>query len=173
METERLLLRVLTEEDSKFLFRLMNTDKWYRYIGDRKITDDKKAKEYIRSKMSADLKDKGFINHVMTDRSSNQMVGTCSLHDREGIDGMDIGYALLPEFEGKGYATEGASHMAKIAFEDYQQSKIHAITSVKNDASGRVLGRLGFTLHSLITLPGGDEELNFYILKKEKFKRYK
>ena len=119
--------------------------------------------------MSPDLKDKGFINHVMTDRSTGQMVGTCSLHDREGIEGMDIGYALLPEFEGKGYATEGAGHMAKIAFEEYHQDRINAITSVENDSSGRVLGRLGFKLHSLIKLPGGDEELNLYRLEKETF----
>ena len=49
-ETERLIIRPTTESDSEFIFKLLNTPKWLKYIGDRNIKTVENAKEYIKDK---------------------------------------------------------------------------------------------------------------------------
>ncbi len=169
METRRLKLRLITEDDAYFLFRLMNTEKWHLNIGDRNITNDDRAREYIKDRMSPKLEEKGFINHVMIEKKSGEAVGTCSIHDRKGVEGLDIGYALLSEYEGQGYATEGASLMVEMAFERFNQQEISAITTDGNIGSCKVLERLGFQHHSYIKLPNSNEEIKLYVLGRKEF----
>ncbi len=169
METSRLHIRLITDQDAPFLFELMNTTGWYKNIGDRGIKTEKDALNYMRNKMHPDLKVKGFVNHVMIEKSSNKIVGTCSVHDREGVKGMDVGYALLPKFEGKGYATEGAKAMVNLAFDFYKQKQVSGITIDANPASCRVLEKLGFEAMGYIKLPQVDEQIKLYLLsQKEK-----
>ena len=162
LETERLKLKLITVEDAEFLFELMTTEKWHQYIGDRGVHTLEDAENYIRTKMDPDIKNKGFINHVMIEKSTGEKVGTCSLHDREGVPGMDVGYALLPGFEGKGYATEGAGKMAKLAFDKYNQDKVYAITITENVGSIRVLENVGFEYVKDIQFPGGSDYIRLY-----------
>ena len=76
---------------------------------------------------------------------------------------------MPPEFEGNGYAHEGAKRMVQMAFEDYQQLQVSAITIEENIGSCRVLERLGFQHQSFLNLPDDEEELKLYVLKKEDF----
>jgi len=172
LETERLHLKLIEPNDAKFLFRLVNTEGFHQFIGDRQITDEESAVRYMQQRMSPVLSEKGFINYVMLTKQDNIAVGTCSLHDRKGIDGLDVGYALLPEFEGNGYAYEGAKQMVQMAFEDYHQQQVSAITIEENIGSCRVLERLGFQHQSFLKLPDDEEELKLYVLKKEDFTNF-
>ena len=61
-ETERLLIRPTSESDSEFIFKLLNTSKWLKYVGDRNVETVEKAKEYIREKMIPQLKKVGYSN---------------------------------------------------------------------------------------------------------------
>ena len=63
---------------------------------------------------------------------------------------MDIGYALLPEFWAKGYAAESAAAVIEYATTSLGSSKVLAITNPENDASIRVLKKLGFKYQSTI-----------------------
>ena len=172
MNTKRLSLRLITTEDARFLYELMNTKKWHQFIGDRGIDSVEAARSYIDQRMDADLESKGFINHVMVERETGTAVGTCSLHNREGVDGIDIGYALLHEFEGVGYASEGAEAMITLAFEKHRQPKVSAITISENSSSCRLLEKLGFTYAGLIRLPNSHEEVKRYVLKKKDWDQY-
>lgn len=165
LETERLKLPVITEKDASFLYQLMNTPKWFAYIGDRKIRNEADALQYMEDRMHPDLQIKGFVNHVMTEKTSNQPVGTCSLHDREGVEGLDVGYALLPAFEGKGYAFEGARAMIDLAFNEHKQSKVSAITNETNKGSWRLLEKIGFKQQGYVQLPDVQEAIRLYVLK--------
>jgi ribosomal-protein-alanine N-acetyltransferase len=165
MESERLFYRKITEQDAPFLHQLMNAPKWHQHIGDRGIVSEDAARNYIKNKMSDDIKDKGFVNYVMMEKSTMNPIGTCSLHDRDGMDGWDIGYALLPAYEGKGYASEGAKTMIDLAFKVHHQPKISAITSVHNNASYSLLEKLGFTYQGIIQLPISSDDIKLYQLE--------
>lgn len=172
METKRLQLKLITREDALFLYELMNTQKWHQFIGDRRIHTPEDAAQYIGDQMSTDIHEKGFVNHLMIEKTTGNTVGTCSLHDRENVDGMDIGYALLPQYEGYGYATEGAEAMVKFAFEVQQQQQVSAITTPQNTGSCRVLEKLGFQYKGLIHLPNIDGEIKLYVLVNPSIKTH-
>lgn len=157
-------LRLVTEEDAELLYNLMTSEKWLKYIGDKGINSINDARKYILDKMHPDLKKKGFVNHVIIDPETRSAVGTCSLHDREGVDGLDIGYAILETYEGQGYASAGAQKMLELAFHEHHAEKVGAITTDENVSSCRVLEKLGFLHDGYIQLPGSDEQLRYYRL---------
>ena len=171
METQRLNLKLVTNEDAAFLYRLMNTDRWHQFIGDAGISSVEAAAQYIDQKMDADLCKKGFVNHLMIEKTTGQPVGTCSLHHRPGINGIDIGYALLPEFEGKGYATEGAKTMIALTFKVYEQSLVNAIANEHNRASCHLLEKLGFVSQGFIRLRSNNNKVKLYVLEKEHWRK--
>lgn len=168
MNTKRLTIRILTDGDASFLRELMNTSGWYKNIGDRGIRTETDALNYIHDKMHPDIKVKGFVNHVMIEKSSNKPIGTCSVHNRDGVEGMDVGYALLPKFEGKGYATEGAQAMVNLALNFYGQTKVSGITNEANLGSCRVLEKLGFKASGYIQLPQVQERIKLFVFSAEK-----
>ena len=61
-ETERLIIRPTSENDAAFVFELLNTPKWIKYIGDRNVKTLKDSREYIKTKMIPNLKSRIFEN---------------------------------------------------------------------------------------------------------------
>jgi RimJ/RimL family protein N-acetyltransferase len=88
----------------------------------------------------------------------------CGLHRREGLPHIDLGFALLPQFEGNGYAAEASEAIIRLAGERWKLSTLLAITSKDNERSMSLLRRLGFQLQGDVTLPGDSEVLNCFRL---------
>ncbi|MCM4153936.1 N-acetyltransferase [Arenibacter sp. N53] len=165
-ETERLVLKPTTEEDAKFVFELFNTPKWIQNIGDRNIGSVEMAKEYILNKMQPQLKRLGYSNYTIIRKIDQVKIGACGLYDREGLDGIDIGFAFLPEYEGKGYAFEAAHKLVTVAFNEFGIKTISAITAKNNVSSQRLLGKLGLELTGTTKLPNDISELLLYKIEK-------
>lgn len=164
-ETKRLFIRPTQIEDAHFIFELMNTPAWHKFIGDRNIKTVEDAKHYIVSKMNKEFKEKGFSNNTLIRKNDGVKIGTCGLYDREGIEGVDIGFALLPAYGKQGYAFEAASKMLQIANQEFGFNEISAITLETNFPSQNLLLKLGLTKLGIITLPGSDEELLLFKTK--------
>lgn len=165
-ETERLFLRPTSVEDAALILEMLNTPKWLKYIGDRNVRTLDEAKTYIEERILPQQKRLGFGSYTIIRKADENKLGTCGLFDREGLEGIDMGYSLLPQNEGKGYAFEAASRLKQIAFEDFGLQEIHAITVDANVASKGLLLKLGFTPRGKTTLPDDDEVLLLYTLKK-------
>ena len=144
VETERLILVPSTEKDGAFIFELFNSPKWIAYIGDRNITSIDDAKRYLKEKIIPQYQKSGFGTFTVIRKSDTSKIGTCGLYDREGIDGIDLGFAFLPEFEKKGYAFESAKELIAIAFEKFNLKSIKAITTKQNSSSRKLLAKLWF-----------------------------
>ena len=82
---------------------------------------------------------------------------------------MDIGFALLPRFEGQGYAYEASVRIRDAAFRDFNLEKVYAITAVENKASQRLLDKLGMIFQKMMKLPNDDEAIMLYRLTQEDF----
>ena len=145
----------------------MNTPKFIQYIGDRDIKSVLSAKDYIKNKMLPQLQRLGYSNYTIFQKSDNIKIGTCGLYDREGLDGIDIGFAFLPQYEGRGFAYEAANRLKTAAFEEFKIEEIKAITSKENISSQRLLEKLGLEMAGIITLPDDDEELLLYKIQKK------
>jgi len=165
-ETERLLLKPTSEEDAELIFELLNTPKWIKYIGDRNIKTVENAKNYIKTKMLPQLKRLGFCNFTIIRKADNYKLGTCGLYDREGVEGIDIGFAFLPEYERKGYAFESVNKLKNVAFNEFGLTVINAITVKDNSSSQKLLEKLGLKLEGTTKLPNDDEELLLYKIKR-------
>ncbi|NNF33888.1 MAG: GNAT family N-acetyltransferase [Saprospiraceae bacterium] len=165
-ETERLILRPTSEQDAAFILELVNTPKWIQYVGDRNVKTVESARAYIETKMLPQLKRLGYGNYTLIRKTDHCKVGTCGLYDREGFEGVDIGFSLLPEYERKGYAYEAASKLKDVAFNELGLEDLSAMTTKDHFASQNLLKKLGMEITGTTKLPDEDVELLFFQVKK-------
>jgi len=161
-QTKRLFLRPVTVEDAPFILELMNTPKWIEFIGDRDVHSVSDAKAYIKEKAYPQLEKFSYGSNMIIRKEDQTKLGTCGLYHREGKKDPDIGFAFLPDYEGKGYAFEASSQLMTLAKKDYGLNELSAYTLETNTASRKLLERLGFSLNGIGKLPNNDEELLQY-----------
>lgn len=161
MQTERLHLAPLSPEDAGFILDLVNSPGWLQYIGDRHIHSVEDAEGFIRKGPMASFETNGYGAYRLTIRKTGEHIGTCGLYKREGFEHPDLGFALLPGFEGKGYALEASLEVMTQARALGLQYLL-AITAKNNSRSIGLLERLGFQWKGYTTFPGDTEMLNLF-----------
>lgn len=157
LETDRLSLRRLTLDDAPFILRLVNEPSWLRFIGDKGVRDLDDARGYLLSgplDMYARL---GFGLFMVELKDGGQPVGMCGLIKRDTLPDVDIGYAFIPEYWGRGYAIEAAKAVLSYGHHTHGLQRIVAITSPDNDSSVRVLEKLGMKFEGMLQLAAKDE----------------
>ncbi len=164
-ETERLLLKPTTEEDASFLLELLNTPKWIQNIGDRNIRSIEDAKNYIADRITPQFEKSGYSNYTVMRKSDSSKIGCCGIYDREGVEGLDIGFAFLPQYEKKGYAYESSNKIKQIAIDLFKIKKMSAVTLPQNIPSQKLLEKLGFIFIKIINIPNDPEDLMLYELE--------
>lgn len=165
LETERLLLRRFNVDDAEFILKLVNEPSFLRYIGDKKVRNVEDARQYILDGPVASYERNQFGLNRVELRESRTPIGMCGLLKREELSSPDIGFAFLPEFWNKGFAFEAATAVLQDARERLRLERILAITSLDNDASIKLLERLGFRFESIITLPATGEQVKLFAVK--------
>lgn len=156
--TERLELRPLSDGDDgdvAFILRLLNEPSFLQYIGDRGVRTLDDARAYIRNGPMAMYARYGFGLLCVEMADTHTRVGICGLLKRDTLPDPDIGFAFLPEHWGKGYALEAAGAVMAWGRREHGLTRILAINSPGNEASIRVLDKLGMALTGQI-LQGAD-----------------
>ncbi|MEE9439798.1 MAG: GNAT family N-acetyltransferase [Saprospiraceae bacterium] len=162
LETKRLTLRATNIEDKAFILVLYNTPNWIKYIGDRNIKTIFDSEKYIEDKILPQYHNFGYGNYTLIRKSDNIKIGTCGLYKREGLEGIDIGFSLLSQYEGQGYAYEAASTMLEFAINELKIEKLQAITTENNLSSQKLIKKLGLKYIKKIFIPNDEEELMLY-----------
>lgn len=162
LETERLVLRWLGLEDAAFILELLNEPGWKRFIGDRGVGSLEAARDYIERVPMASYRERGFGLYAVERKSDGLPVGMCGLIKRDGLDDVDVGFALLSRFEGQGYAREAAGATLAYARDVLGHERVVAITAEDNDRSARVLERIGMSYEGKIRLSPDGELLRLY-----------
>ena len=162
LETPRLILRWFTLEDAAFIVDLLNEPGWKRFIGDRGVSNLESARTYLQNSPLASYAQHGFGLYGMESKSDGSLIGMCGLIKREGLDDVDIGFALLSQYEGQGVAYEAAAATLVYARDVLKIPRVVAITAVDNERSARLLQRLGLTYEQTIYLPNDSEPLHLY-----------
>jgi ribosomal-protein-alanine N-acetyltransferase len=161
-ETERLVLRPVSMEDGEFILDLYNRPKFIQFIGDRNLKTVSDAENYIKNRFLPQMEKLGFGNYLMITKEENLKIGAVGIFEREGLDVVDIGFSLLDEFEGKGYAYEAAFKIKSIGMADFGLKKISAITTKDNFSSQKLIEKLGLKFQKHVTIPEDPEELMYY-----------
>jgi RimJ/RimL family protein N-acetyltransferase len=162
LKTNRLILRPSTTEDAAFFLELLNTPKWIEFIGDRNVHTTKEAEEYIKNKMLPQYEKLGFGNYTVIRKLDGEKIGSCGLYDREGIDGVDIGFAFLPAYNNEGYGFEASKELLHAAKNTFNLKKVNAITTKENVISQKLILKLGLIYEATIKIPNDEEELLLY-----------
>jgi len=166
LETNRLLLAHQTTDDAAFVHTLMNSPGWLLYIGDRGIKTVEDATRYIINGAIKSYQQHGFGLYAVRLKESGVPIGLCGFIKRPGLDHIDIGFAFLPEYTGSGYAYESAAAVMNYGREVLKIDTVVAITTRDNEASVKLLKKLGFSFKELVTLPGDSEILMLFEYKR-------
>ncbi len=140
VETERLCLDTLTLQDSLFVLKLVNTEGWLTFIGDRNVKSIAEANQYIEKI----TRNQNVMYWVVTRKEDNEKIGVVTLIKREHLPQIDFGFAFLPEFGKKGYAYEASTGILDHLRQEPELAMMLAITVPHNVDSIRLLEKLNF-----------------------------
>lgn len=162
IETGRLRLRAVSVDDADLMLAVWNDPAFICNVADRGIRTTEHAREAIADGAAKLFEDYGYGPFCLSLKSDDSMIGICGLFKRDNIDHPDIGFAVLPDYCGQGYAGEAA-----IAVVDYARSELvlpalTAIVSPTNAPSIGLIEKLGLTFDRMITMPGDDGAICLY-----------
>jgi RimJ/RimL family protein N-acetyltransferase len=167
LTTDRLVLREFSPEDAPFVIRLLNSEGWLKYIGDRQVRSVEQAQDYLERIIFPGYRSVGSGFRLMELRDGGLPIGLCGVIKRDYLEFPDIGYALLPEYERKGFATEAVSATLRHVQENPANKVICAIVTPGNGPSIRLLERTGFTYQKTIMEPAEMTELLLYVREEQ------
>jgi len=159
IKTTRLTIRPISLSDSKFMFQLVNSEGWLRYIGDRKVNSVEDAGQYIQRILDNPV----YFYHVIELNDSLELVGVISFLKRDNQQFYDIGFAILPIFESRGIAFEASKAYLDAIQDNRDFENIIGICMPNNERSIVLLAKLGFTFQK--EFKQGVELLALYALK--------
>ena len=162
LATERLTLRPLTLDDDAFILKLVNEPSFIRHIGDKQVRTLPDARAYIESGPRASHSAHGFGLDRVELTSTAQPIGMCGLLKRDILPDPDVGYAFLPEFWSRGYASEAVRAVLDDARQRLALSRVAAVVSNDNTASIRLLERMGFRFQRMFEFHEGEPEVRLY-----------
>lgn len=156
IETEHLRLRELVADDAPFILELLNDADFHRYIGDRGVRTLDQARHYIEQGPRVSYGRHGFGLGMVEGRSDGVPMGICGFVKRDHLEHVDIGYAFLPAFRGRGLALEAARAVLLDGRRRLGIERVLGVVTPENHASIRLLERLGLRLQGRVMM-GQDE----------------
>ena len=144
LETERLLLRRVNNNDIKEVLALRSNPETMKYIPRPLVKNDDEALEHI-AMIETKIENNEGINWAITLKDNPKLIGVIG-HYRIKPEHYrsEIGYMILPEFNGKGIVTEAVQEVVKYGFEAMQLHSIEAVIDPDNIASAKVLEKNNF-----------------------------
>lgn len=146
LETERLIIEEATLSDAPFFLELLNSPNWLEFIGDKNVKLLKDAIKYVQESLIDNYKKNGFGFYKMSLKQNNEPnlpIGAIGFLKREYLEFPDLGYAILPNYENKGYISEAAKAILEYGHNQLQFQEIVAFTTEENIASKKVLLKIG------------------------------
>ena len=161
LETERLTLKEFSTTDAEFILILLNTPNWLKFIGDKNVHSIEDAKHYLADGPLKSYRENGFGLWLVLLKDSGKPIGICGLLKRDYLENADIGFALLPDYEGLGYGFEMAKATIFYSRNALQLKSVVAITDANNTSSITLLNKLGLHFEKKVNSAEGDEVLLF------------
>ena len=141
--TERTVIRKLVMEDAPFLYELMRSEGFLKYIGDRNIHSLADAEHYLQNSFFKVYGERGYGYYLVEDMLGERL-GIAGFLKKPHLDNEDFGFAFLPSQVGKGYAYEASVALLDFGQDAFGFTVMDAETATDNDASIALLQKLGF-----------------------------
>lgn len=146
LETERLILRELTESDAQSILNCFSNTDVLRYYGQNPLRNIEQVKQIVRNFTESYNEKRGMKWGIeLKDKKGTSIIGTIGFHDWSSEHRRaEISYALFPEQWGNGYATEAVSTVISYGFNNLNLTRIGAVVFLENESSNHLLTKLGF-----------------------------
>ena len=165
LHTERLELRWLSVDDAPMMLAVWNDPAFVRFVGDRGVRSLEEAEVAMRDGLLRLYDEHNYGPFVVIRREDGTNMGICGLFRRDGLDEPDIGFALLPEYCGKGFGYESSAAVIQHARDSLELPRVLAIVSPENSTSIALLEKLGLSYERPIRLPGDDYDILLYSIE--------
>ena len=141
-ETERLYVRRYTLADEENFYRLNSDPEVVRYIRPPKSREE--SRQFLQQNLALYERFPFMGRWAMIYKPANVFVGSFAIFPIDNTKDVQLGYSLLKEHWGKGFATESIPAGRQYAFENLCLKEIYAITEMANTASQKALLKCGF-----------------------------
>lgn len=165
IETERLLLREISLDDAAEMFSLHSNAEVQKYTGESLIESIEEMSEVIQTRIG-NYKKYGYGRWATYLKKEMQFIGWAGLAYLPEFDEIDLGYRFLPNYWGKGMATEASLAILKYAFNVLELKRIIAIAMKENTASIRVMEKVGMKFEKFAPYEPGGEDVVWYSCHK-------
>ena len=175
LETERLILRRMKPSDSEDMYDYARREEVTRYLA----WNPHKSRDYTRQYLeyiAGHYAIGDFYDWAIVDKVSGKMIGTCGFtrFDFQSDSG-EIGYALNPDFWGREIALEASREVMRFGFERLMLNRIEAKHLAGNDASARVMKKLGMsfegTHRGAMMIKGGYRDVSVYAILRSEYEK--
>ncbi|WP_433810452.1 GNAT family N-acetyltransferase [Flavobacterium johnsoniae] len=144
IETERLLLRRITNDDVNEVFELRSNPETMKFIPRPLVKDNEDALLHI-AMIEEKIETNIGINWAITLKDNPKLLGIIGYYRMQPENyRAEIGYMLSPDFHGKGIIPEAVNALLKYGFENLKLHSIEAVIDPENYASEKVLQKCGF-----------------------------
>jgi [ribosomal protein S5]-alanine N-acetyltransferase len=172
LETGRLVLREIVPSDAEDLFSVFSDEETMRYWSCRPYTSVDQARRLIEGVAEAARVGVG-IHWAITLRGDERLIGKCGYNEwRKAHRRGDISYIVGREHQGKGIVGEALGAALDYGFEHMNLHSVEAGVTPGNDASTRMLEKLGFRLEghlreNFLTDGGFVDSLIYSLLRRD------
>lgn len=150
LETERLILRALREDDFPVYEKLAADPEVMRYLGGKTMTRVEAWRHMAFMVGHWQLRGYGYF--ALEEKSTGEFVGRAGFTNPAGWPGFELGWTVAPWHQRRGFAFEAAGRLLRYAFEDLDKDHVISLIHADNTPSRRVAEKLGET-------PKGDTEV--------------
>lgn len=175
IETEKYLLRKLTEEDATDIFAYFSDDEVTKYYDCDSFKSMEDALNFIASKEKTFLEGKGIRWGITNKNDTAKIIGTIGYHKwNKDFYKAEIGYDLSKDYWGQGVMSDVIPSVIEFGFNHMSLNRIEAQLHPDNIGSKRVLEKAGFkyeaTLEDFIFLKGNFLDTVLMSLLKKNYK---
>ena len=150
LETDRLILREITKEDSEAIFSSFSNDEVTRYYGQDPFVNIGEAEKIIDI-FATNYVEKRGIRWGIQRKDNGKIIGTIGFHAWfHKHKRAEIGYEIQPDYWRKGYTQEAILKIISYGFEEMDLTRIGAVVFTENEASIKLLTKIGFQKEGLL-----------------------
>lgn len=144
LKSERLILRQFFKDDEPYIFKLHNDADVMKYISSNKgHYSHEECREFITRQIKYYASHPGLGIWAAVNKSKGEFIGWVALKDLDNSEYIEVGYRLLKEHWGKGYATDATKALINYGFNKLDLDKITAVALPENKASTNVMQKAG------------------------------
>lgn len=146
LTTKRLILRYLNETDCSAIFALRSDDVVNKYLDRPKMKNIDEANEFIKN-INDGISLNKWLYWGICSKNNPELIGTiCLWNFSNDKTTAEIGYELIPSFQGKGLMGEALKSIVNFGFQEIELKKIEAFTHIDNLSSKHLLEKNDFKL---------------------------